>query len=105
MRVGITFDLRTSHQIAPGQSDDAFEEFDSPNTIDAIAGVLRGLGHTVTLLGNGREFLEKVLVEKPDFVFNFAEGHGASRSRERASPRCSNCSASRTPGPIRLPWR
>src|SRR4029079_14973000 len=46
----------------------------------------RGLGHTVAYLGDGREFLEKVLVEKPDFVFNFAEGHGVSRSREARVP-------------------
>lgn len=86
MKVGITFDLRINQSLAPGQADDTFEEFDSPHTIDAIAGVLRGLGHTVVLLGNGREFLEKVLIEKPDFVFNFAEGHGVSRSREARVP-------------------
>ena len=44
------------------------------------------MGHTVALLGDGREFVEKVLAEKPDFVFNFAEGHGISRSREASVP-------------------
>jgi D-alanine-D-alanine ligase len=83
MKIGITYDLKSSSH---GGADDADEEFDSPHTIEAIAKVLRGMGHTVALLGDGREFLEKVLAEKPDFVFNFAEGHGVSRSREARVP-------------------
>jgi D-alanine-D-alanine ligase len=86
MKIGISFDLKASVPHAPGAADDADEEFDSPHTIEAIAGVLRGMGHTVALLGDGREFLERVLAEKPDFVFNFAEGHGVSRSREARVP-------------------
>jgi D-alanine-D-alanine ligase len=86
MKIGITFDVKSSEPPAPGTPDDAFEEFDSPHTIDAIATVLRGLGHTVVLLGDGREFLEKVLAVKPDFVFNVAEGQGVSRSREARVP-------------------
>jgi D-alanine-D-alanine ligase len=83
MKFGITFDLKSA---LPCSGDDSDEEFDSPETIDDIAGVLRRMGHTVTLLGDGREFLDKVLAEKPDFVFNFAEGHGVSRSREARVP-------------------
>ena len=45
-----------------------------------------GSGTRVTLLGDEREFLEKVLAERPDFVFNYAEGHGVSRSREARVP-------------------
>src|SRR6202158_5636217 len=84
MKIGITFDLKTSAQA--GAPDDAAEEFDSPHTIEAIAKVLRGRGHEVVLPGDGRDFLEKVLAERPDFVFNFAEGHGISRSREARVP-------------------
>lgn len=86
MKIGITFDLKASMPQGPDVPDDAYEEFDSPHTIEAIAHVLRSLGHTVVLLGDGREFLQKVLAEKPDFVFNFAEGHGISRSREARVP-------------------
>jgi D-alanine-D-alanine ligase len=86
MKIGITFDLKASMPQGPDVPDDAYEEFDSPHTIEAIANVLRGLGHAVALLGDGREFVEKVLAEKPDFVFNFAEGHGVSRSREARVP-------------------
>src|SRR5438128_2587129 len=84
MRIGITFDLKTG---APADGpDDSQEEFDSPVTIDAIAAVIRDLGHDVVLLGDGYDMLEKLLAEPPDFVFNFAEGHGASRTREARVP-------------------
>lgn len=86
MKIGITFDLKSAAPVDPSQPDDAQEEYDSPHTIEAIASVLRGLGHHVVLLGDGREFLQKVLAEPPDFVFNFAEGQGISRSREARVP-------------------
>src|SRR5580765_5119433 len=86
MNVGITFNLKQSGPLDPSLPDDFQEEFDSPQTIEAIARVLREMGHTVRLLGDGREFLAKVLAEPPDFVFNFAEGHGVSRSREARVP-------------------
>src|SRR5262249_27850765 len=62
--------------------DDRFEEFDKPETVEAIAGVIRSEGHDVVLLGDGRDFLTKVLADPPDFVFNIAEGEGVGRSRE-----------------------
>ena len=37
-------------------------------------------------LGDGRPFLEAVLRDPPDLVFNFAEGTGVSRSREARVP-------------------
>src|SRR4051794_9737321 len=85
MKIGITFDLKTSSDDS-ALPDDAQEEFDSPHTIEAIAAVLSGMGHQVVLLGDGREFLQKVLAQPPDFVFNFAEGTGVSRSREARVP-------------------
>jgi D-alanine-D-alanine ligase len=82
MRIGITFDLKT----ASPSDDDSQEEFDSPATIDAIAAVIRGLGHDVVLLGDGRDMLEALRADPPEFVFNFAEGHGISRTREARVP-------------------
>src|SRR5262249_36587894 len=35
---------------------------------------------------NGRGLLEKLLADPPEFVFNFAEGQGISRSRESRVP-------------------
>lgn len=86
MNIGITFDLKDSAPAAPGTPDDHQEEFDSPATIEALAAVLRGLGHQVALLGDGPEMVRKVLAAPPDFVFNFAEGTGTSRSREARVP-------------------
>jgi D-alanine-D-alanine ligase len=87
MRIGITYDLKTDAEGADSRFPDDFqEEFDSPATIEAIAEVLRKLGHVVDKLGDGRELLEQLLADPPEFVFNFAEGEGVSRSREARVP-------------------
>jgi D-alanine-D-alanine ligase len=86
MRVGLSFDLKSETSSAEGVSDDSQEEFDSPATIEAIAQAIATLGHDTVLLGDGRELVEKVLADPPDFVFNFAEGHGISRNRESRVP-------------------
>src|SRR5712664_1523191 len=90
MRIGITYDLKTDIPSAVESidrfPDDWQEEFDSPATIEAIAGVLTDLGHEVSMLGDGRELLERLLADPPDFVFNMAEGQGISRSREARVP-------------------
>lgn len=86
MRIGITYDLKADGPTDADLPDDFQEEFDSPATIEAIASVLRELGHVVEKLGNGRELLERLLADPPDFVFNFAEGQGTSRTREARVP-------------------
>jgi D-alanine-D-alanine ligase len=100
MRIGITYDLKDDvadsallpafvsalDGAASSLPDDLQEEFDSPVTIEAIAGVLRRLGHEVDTLGDGPGMLARLLADPPDFVFNFAEGHGIARSREARVP-------------------
>src|ERR671939_2009009 len=89
MRIGITYDLKTEGRDGSsraGLPDDHQEEFDSPATIEAIAAVLRGLGHEVEKLGDGPGLLRRLLEAPPDFVFNFAEGQGVGRSREARVP-------------------
>src|SRR5262245_2281378 len=86
MKIGITYNLKSPGPIDPSLPDDFQEEFDSPHTIDTIANVLSELGHDVVLLGDGREFLEKVLSDPPELVFNIAEGLGTSRRREARVP-------------------
>jgi D-alanine-D-alanine ligase len=86
MRIGLAFDLKDDFQ--PGQDlpEDSFEEYDSLEVVNAIAGGLRVLGHHTTLLGGGRKFVSKILRSKVDFVFNIAEGRGNLRSREAQVP-------------------
>jgi D-alanine-D-alanine ligase len=88
LRVGIAFDLAPSGQSSPNDvgPDDRFEEFDKPETVEAIAAVLRGRGHQVVLLGDGPEFLRSVLNDPPDLVWNMAEGQGVGRCREARVP-------------------
>jgi D-alanine-D-alanine ligase len=86
MRIGLTYDLK--EDIEPGRetTEDALEEYDSIEVINAISGALRALGHTTVRLGGGRQFLQKILKTRVDFVFNIAEGRGSQRSREAQVP-------------------
>jgi D-alanine-D-alanine ligase len=86
MHIGIAFDLKPDDPIPPGSPDDLYEEFDAPVTIHAIADVLRSLGHTVSLLTDGKPLLERLIAHSPDLVFNFAEGTGVGRCREARVP-------------------
>jgi D-alanine-D-alanine ligase len=105
VKIGLTFTARTLNQTKgnigasnsamnesangwPGQAcDDAEEEFDSHETIEAIAGALTSYGHEVELLADGQSLVSRLLKGKlPDFVFNIAEGRDVSRSREAWVP-------------------
>jgi D-alanine-D-alanine ligase len=86
MRIGIACTLKPDGPTPDDGPDDLNEEFDSPATVRAIGDVFRSLGHTVVELGDGRPFIEAVLKDPPDLVFNFAEGSGVSRSREARLP-------------------
>ena len=87
MHIGIAFDLKADVAAVHGSTgpDDSLEEYDSPETVDAIERALIGLGHHVSRLGGGRRFLAAVLASPPDLVFNFSEGYG-SRAREAHVP-------------------
>jgi D-alanine-D-alanine ligase len=86
MRIGLSYDLKEAILLQQAGCDDAFEEYDSSETVDLIAAAIEAEGHTVVMLGGGREFLGKILHEKVDFVFNIAEGRGTYRSREAQVP-------------------
>ncbi len=95
MKVGITFNLKEPSHFARGRRkapkpsaglpEDAFEEFDTSETIEALASALRSGGHEVVLLGWGIDVVRKVRREKVDFVFNIAEGI-KGRCRESLMP-------------------
>jgi D-alanine-D-alanine ligase len=87
MKIGLAFDLKPSGEsLTLTATDDGLEEYDPPETIEALAVSLEQLGHRVIMLGGGREFLERVLASSVDLVFNIAEGHGCHRSREAQVP-------------------
>lgn len=86
MLIGLAFDLKDDFQPGRDSPEDAFEEYDSPAVVNAIARSLRRLGHRTVLLGGGRKFISKVLKSKVDFVFNISEGRGSLRSREAQVP-------------------
>ncbi len=89
MRIGITCNVRSSESAHSdiGLAGDAEEEFDSPETVQAIAETLRTLGHEVEIFGDGEPLLRRLLSPpRPDLVFNFAEGTGIARSREARVP-------------------
>jgi D-alanine-D-alanine ligase len=85
LKIGIAFDLVPAER-SPDGPDDRYEEFDKPETIEAIAQVIRAEGHDVVLLGDGRALVEAVLRDPPAFVWNFAEGEGVGRCREARVP-------------------
>jgi D-alanine-D-alanine ligase len=66
---------------APGLPDDAFEEFDRPETIAAITRALQMLGVTVDAVPADRRLPWRLDEGRYDFAFNVAEGTGR-RCRE-----------------------
>jgi D-alanine-D-alanine ligase len=82
----LTYDTRGSADSCPGGAEDAAEEYDPPETIDALASAIERLGHQAVRLGGGAEFLANVPSASIDFVFNIAEGRGTYRSREAQVP-------------------
>jgi D-alanine-D-alanine ligase len=63
----------------PPSTRDAYAEWDSAETIDAVAAALRAHGSVIRLEAT-EEFPERLRAEHPDIVFNIAEGlHGTNR--------------------------
>lgn len=85
MRIGIAFDLKSDQTARADGPDDLLEEYDSEETVEAIASALRTLGHQPVKLGGGRAFVERLLSDPPDLVFTISEGAG-TRSREAHVP-------------------
>jgi len=86
MKIGLAYDLKEAALFTPGCPDDALEEYDSPETVEAIAAALETSGHSVVKLGGGRDFITNILQNNTDFVFNISEGMGNHRSREAQIP-------------------
>ena len=66
--------IQASPDTSPrNDTDDEFAEWDSSETIAAVEHALSGLGEVVRLEANA-DFPEQLRAERPDIVFNMAEG-------------------------------
>ena len=72
-RVGLAYDLVKLEGLQE-RPIDCIAEFDSEETIQAIAGALQAGGHEVILLEANEDFTEKLRMSHPEIVFNIAEG-------------------------------
>jgi D-alanine--D-alanine ligase len=81
MRIALTHNLKIT-----GSPEEA--EFDSPETIDAIAGALERAGHEVDRIevsGPASRVIARLEALMPDLIFNTAEGH-KGKTREAFYP-------------------
>jgi D-alanine-D-alanine ligase len=79
MRVALLHNLRP--EFLPPGPDDAYEEYDTPQTIAAVAAALRALAVTVEPVEAGPDLAVRLGSGRFDFAFNIAEGRGR-RCRE-----------------------
>jgi len=86
MKIGLAYDLKEAVSSASSYPEDALEEYDSPETVEALANTFESLGHSVVKLGGGKEFITGILQNNIDFVFNISEGLGNYKSREAQVP-------------------
>jgi D-alanine-D-alanine ligase len=86
MKIGLAYDLKDSVISTSSSPEDALEEYDSPETVEAITAAIESLGHSVIKLGGGKEFIANILQSDLDFVFNICEGLGNYKSREAQVP-------------------
>lgn len=74
LRVGFTYDLRETWR-AEGFDEEETAEFDSLETVEAIAGHLAARGFTVDRIGHHRALVARLAAgERWDLVFNICEG-------------------------------
>jgi D-alanine-D-alanine ligase len=81
MRIGLAYNEKPAQASTedPANTNDAFAEWDDPSTIAAVAQALGAFG-TVIRLEADQFFPQKLALDRPDLVFNLAEGlHGQSR--------------------------
>ena len=84
MRVGVSYNVKPAHP-PEHLPVDAFEEYDSEATVGHICDAIAALGHEVIRLGAGPGIVDRLRENRPDVVFNIAEGEGG-RCREAHVP-------------------
>lgn len=83
--IALTYDLEEEYLVKQGDPVDICAEFDSEETVHAVASSLESFGYNVIKIGNYRNLLRDINDFKVDFVFNLAEGL-AGRNRESQVP-------------------
>lgn len=83
-KIGVTYNLKHAES-SPENAPDAQAEYDSMDTVLAIESAIRKLGHQTVPLEADETLPQRLLQEKPDLVFNIAEGRGG-RGREAQVP-------------------
>lgn len=74
MKIGLTYDLRADY-LAAGYGEEETAEFDRPETIDAIEGALKALGHQTERIGNVQALVARLAAgDSWELMFNIAEG-------------------------------
>src|SRR5262249_15504655 len=82
LRIGFAFNMK---RVDSKSGNDSEAEYDTPETIEAIRLAIESFGHTVLPLEANTEFPRILAEEKPDLVFNIAEGV-VGRNREAVVP-------------------
>lgn len=84
-KIGITYNLKEMFFPTYALDSEYTEEFDQPETIDAICDVFNKNGYEIVKLGGDINVVGRLKKEKVDFVFNIAEGY-YGRNREGHIP-------------------
>ena len=71
-KIGFAFNIKKA--TSGNERQDKYAEFDDPETIEAIESSISSLGYEVVQLEADENFIERIKISKPDFVFNLAEG-------------------------------
>lgn len=72
MRVAVAYNLRRG--TAAGPAPDLQAEYDTQDTVDALVGALAALGYDVVPVEADLGCMARLAAERPDLVFNVAEG-------------------------------
>lgn len=84
MKVAITYNIKKKEAETENLPPDFYAEWDDDETIDAIKKAISER-HDVVLIEADKDAYQKLKIEKPDIVFNIAEGLNG-RSRESHIP-------------------
>ncbi|HWQ07333.1 MAG TPA: ATP-grasp domain-containing protein [Feifaniaceae bacterium] len=83
-KVGVVFNLKHA-ELTPSSAPDTQAEYDNIETVQAIEKAIRSHGIQTVLMEADEHLLAKLTSERPDIVFNIAEGRGG-RAREAQVP-------------------